>query len=204
MKSDQQTDHPVLLIIRGLPGSGKSYLAAAIRKELGVANVVMLDPDATDYDSPEYAEHVRKQTEDGVDPKLHAYRYLRAQAHQGIEGHKLIMWNQPFTNLEIFNKMIANLQGHAAECGTYLPVLVVEVEVDHEVARGRVVRRKQEGGHGPSEATFDRFKADYQTFADKGYQVVAVYGDADVRESVAAVVAAVRPLLEETLDGSLT
>lgn len=200
MQISQQAGHPVLVIIRGLPGSGKSYLAAEIYQALvadvpaGAPGVIQLDPDATDYDSPEYAEHVRQQTADGVDPKLHAYRFLRAQAHRGIEAHQIILWNQPFTNLETFNKVIANLQGHAAEHDTSLPVLVVEVQVDPEVARARVTERKDQGGHGPSDATFDRFTADYKSFAPEGYQVVAVDGDANVQDSVQQVLQAIDQL----------
>jgi len=194
VKKPQDSERPTLILIRGLPGSGKSYIAKALQKALGEDSVVMLDPDATDYNSKAYAAHTKALTEEGVDPKLHAYRFLRAQAHNGIAAHKIIIWNQPFTNLEIFNKMIANLEGYAAEHHTSLPILVAEVEVDHRVAKERITRRKQEGGHGPSDNTFTRFTNDYFSFREHGYTTVALRGDDDVAMSVAAVVQALDQL----------
>lgn len=187
------SDHPVLILIRGLPGSGKTYIAFELEKALK-QDVVMLDPDATDYESKEYAVHVKKQTKEGVDPKLHAYRFLRAQAYKGIEDHKIIMWNQPFTNLEIFNKMVGRLLDHAATHKTHLPILVVEVEVDHDIAKQRVMKRKQEGGHGPSDNTLNRFINDYKSFANDGYNTVTVYGNDDVAKSVSVVMKALQNL----------
>ena len=187
--------HPLLLFVRGLPGSGKSYLTEQLAKAFDPAKLVVLDPDATDYDSPAYADHVKDQTEQGVDPKLHAYRYLRAQAYTGIAEYKVIIWNQPFTNLEIFNKMVANLKREADENHTELPILVVEVEVDPATAKSRVAARKQTGGHGPSDNTFSQRQADYFSFADRGYQTITVHGEDDVQTSVATILEAIRPLV---------
>jgi adenylate kinase family enzyme len=191
----QNVTHPLLVLIRGLPGSGKSYLAAELQRKIGTQTVVMLDPDATDYDSPAYLAHTKALTAEGVDPKLHAYRFLRAQAYQGIEDHKVIIWNQPFTNLEIFQTMIGRLQDHAAENNTTLPLLVVEVEVSAETAKARVLQRKQAGGHGPSENTFARFMREYTTASSLGYPTVQVSGDADTTESVTTIMQALEKLI---------
>lgn len=179
--------NPVLILIRGLPGSGKSYLAKALYNALEKDTVVMLDPDATDYKSVAYKEHVQQLTAEGVDPKLHAYRFLRAQAYRGIETGKIILWNQPFTNLEIFQKMIDRLQTHAAEYNRNLSICIVEVEVDPATANERVQKRKQSGGHGPSEATFLRFANDYASFAHLGFETVHIDGNTDVQASVATI-----------------
>lgn len=191
------TLHPTLILIRGLPGSGKSYLSAALQQVLGPERVVMLDPDAIDYESVTYKAHVEAQTAEGVDPKLHAYRFLREQAYQGIRDHKVIVWNQPFTNLEIFQKMVDRLQTHAAENGTSLPMLVVEVAADPTTAQARVEARKQAGGHGPSENTFARFTREYTTAAPLGYDTVSVSGEADISGSVATILTALDELETE-------
>lgn len=188
----QDSSRPTLIIVRGLPGSGKTYLAAQLVKAIGEDRVVALDPDATDYKSQAYVDHTRALTAEGVDLKLHPYRFLRAKAHKAIEAHKIIIWNQPFTNLEIFNKMIANLRAYAEEHSTELSVLVVEVEVDHVVAKERMLRRKQAGGHGPSEGAFARYVDDFISFAPHGYTVVAVSGEGDVTLSVATVMKALQ------------
>ncbi len=188
MNDSPEKGHSTLVLVRGLPGSGKTYLAKALVKSIGEGSVVMLDPDATDYSSREYINHTKALTAEGVDSALHPYRFLRAKAYDAIASKEMVVWNQPFTNLEIFNKMVGRLRDHAAEHNVELNILVVEVEVDPVVARERVVSRKQQGGHGPSEATFNRFVHDYHSFAKHGYNTITVQGD-DVRAAVSAVIA---------------
>jgi predicted kinase len=181
--------HPTLIIVRGLPGSGKTFFAKELAKEFDPSDIIMLDPDMVDQSSDAYKKHVDQATAEGVDPKLHLYRFLRAQAYQGIADHKIIMWNQPFTNLEIFNKMMANMNLQAKEHNTDLDILVVEVETDPETAKARVQERKSAGGHGPTDATFARFTNDYHSFAEHGYKTVTVNGADDVATSVQKVLA---------------
>ncbi|MGH7195779.1 MAG: AAA family ATPase [Candidatus Saccharimonadales bacterium] len=190
--------HPVLILIRGLPGSGKSYLAKSLQKAFPRDGVVMLDPDATDYQSKEYLEHVKALTTEGVDASLHAYRFLRAKAYAGISDHKIIIWNQPFTNLEIFNKMVGRLLTHVSENGSDLPILVVEVEIDPAAAKQRIAQRKNAGGHGPSDHTLAQRINDYKSFAEHGYNTVAVDGEKDVSDSVASVLKALAELLQKS------
>jgi len=194
MVNHQIKDQPVVILIRGLPGSGKTYLARALQEAIGGDRVVMLDPDAIDFQSQEYLEHVKKLTAEGVDPQLHAYRFSRAKAYKGIEDNKIIIWNQPFTNLEIFNKMVGRLRDHARGHNRDLWILVVEVMLDPAAAKQRIDDRKQTGGHGPSDETFARFTKDYQSFANEGYQTVTVPGDADLKTSVSTVVEALKHL----------
>ena len=179
--------HPLLILVRGLPGSGKSYLAVELKKRFGEDATVSLDPDTIDFDTEQYKEHVTALTAEGVDEALYPYRFLRAQAYQGISDHKVIIWNQPFTNLEIFKKMIERLETHAAEQNTSLPILVVEVEVDPAVAKDRVVKRKNDGGHGPSDDTFERFLREYTSYVHEGYDVVTVQGENTIADSVQSV-----------------
>mgnify|MGYP000290362272 CR=1 FL=1 len=187
-------EYPTLIIVRGLPGSGKTYVAQKLIQEFARDEIIMLDPDVVDQKSSEYIAHVKQATADGVDPKLHLYRFLRAQAYHGIAACKTIVWNQPFTNLEIFNKMMANMQLQATEHNVDLKVLVVEVSTDPTVAKQRVDARKKSGGHGPSDATFDRFAHDYHSFADAGYKTVSIDGVAAVEDSVVTVLAAIKNL----------
>lgn len=187
-------DKPVLVLIRGLPGSGKSFLTRELERRLPADVLVVLDPDAIDFNSSEYAAHREALSREGVDEKLHPYRFLRAQAYRGIAEHKIIIWNQPFTNLEIFHKMLANMHLQAEEHQVKLEVLVVEVEVDPDTAKQRVDSRKQAGGHGPSDTTFERFKADYESFADQGLRTVRVQGGGDVVQSAEKVMAELQAL----------
>lgn len=188
--------HPVLVVIRGIPGSGKSHVATQLQATIGPTAAVLLDPDTIDYESEAYQAHSQELSAEGVDAALHAYRFLRAQAYAAIEAHKVILWNQPFTNLEIFQKMIARLKDHAAEWHTELPVLVVEVAIDPAIARARVQRRKDAGGHGPSEQTLAKRISDYASFAGEGYEVIAVHGEDDAAESAEKVLHVLRRLAD--------
>jgi len=195
MNPYENMNHPIIILIRGLPGSGKSYLAAELEKTFGKDVTVMLDPDAINYESQEYKDHVDAQIKEGVDPALHAYRFSRNKAYQGIADHKIVMWNQPFTDLEIFNKMVDRFKEQAKEQHTTLPILVIEVNTPPELAKQRVEQRKQQGGHGPSENTFSRFTNDYKTFANDGYDVITIQGDDNTDTSVATIVKRVAALV---------
>lgn len=187
------TNEPILVFIRGLPGSGKSFLTDALQQAI-TTPMVVLDPDATDYTSEAYLTHVRNATAEGVDPSLHAYRFLRAQAQAGIAGAKIVLWNQPFTNRQIFQKMVVGLQAYAQAVPTKLHILIVEVSIPQSIARQRVTTRKQAGGHGPTDDTFDRFSADYASFADEGFPTVAVDGTGTIDDSVKRVLVAIDQL----------
>lgn len=187
--------NPVLIVIRGLPGSGKSYLASRLAETLDASDVVTLDPDATDYTSKKYLEHVKKLTDEGVDPKLHAYRFLRQQAYDAIDAGKTIIWNQPFTDLTILQKMISRLVDRASANNKSLTILVVEVMIDPFVASERIATRKAAGGHGPSQATLARFVRDWTSASAIGYKTVPVDGTGDIAHSVAGVLTALAKLV---------
>lgn len=180
-------NHPTLILIRGLPGSGKTYLATALQESLGHDKVVVLDPDASDYSSQEYRHHSQALTAEGVDKKFHPYRFIRAKAYQAIRDHTSILWTQAFTSLEGLNKTVINLQTYAAEHDTTLPVLIVEVDVREKTARERAKKREQQTGRDVSEEAFTRFLNDYVSFAHQGYPTVTVQGEGDVATSIAAV-----------------
>lgn len=184
----KQPNQPVLLIIRGIPGSGKSYFAHHLYNAIGAQDAILLDPDTTDYDGLAYKRHVEEQNKEGVDPKLHAYRFLRAQAYEGIKNSQIIIWNQPFSNLEILQKVTARLEEYATDNAKHLTIILVEVAIEPAVAKQRVIKRVKEGGHGPSENTFNRFVNDYATAASLGYVVIPINGLESSSQSVSIVV----------------
>jgi hypothetical protein len=181
---------PTVLLIRGLPGSGKSYLAQSIVLSIGGDRVEVLDPDAIDYESQAYKDLSSTLSGEGVDAKFHPYRFLRARAHQAILDQKLVVWTQAFTNLDGFIKTIHNLESFAAEHDQRLPVVIVEVQVDKSIAKSRIKDRVSKGGHDVSDNTYERFIHDYSSFAHLGYPTVSIKGDNDVSESTKLILMA--------------
>lgn len=194
MNREQGGQHSILVFIRGVPGSGKSFLADALEKSLGQKNVLILDPDKINKASKEYLEFSKDLSKENVDKKLHPFRWLRYRACRGSLEHKIIIWNQPFTVVDIFNRLVTFVQDYAKQHGVNLPVLLVEVELNHELAKERVLKRKQAMGHGPSESTLASRINDHKSYADQGYNFVAVKGDDDVSVSVATVTKKLREL----------
>jgi thymidylate kinase len=189
-----ETAHPTLIMVRGIPGSGKSYVVAKLQESIGKDNVVILDPDATDHSSKEYTELSSTLTAEGVDAKLHPYRFLRTNAYKAVDAHKIIIWNQAFIDLDGFGKTVNNLSAYALDHGTKLPTLVVEVEINSDIAKQRVAKRAAEGGHDVPEEAFDRFIDRYESFATKGYTTVTVNGEDDVATSVSSILRALEKL----------
>lgn len=191
--SENGSKHAVVVLVRGLPGSGKTFIAEKAASLLPPGEVVLLDPDSVDENSSEYKAHVVSMQTQQVDEKLYIYRYLRGLAYSGITEGKTVIWNQPFTNLDIFNKMVANFENQAERSGVQLSVIVVEVEVNPSVARQRVQDRKRAGGHGPTEQTFERFVNDYRSYASEGYNVITVSGE-DIPAAVDKITQAISNL----------
>jgi predicted ABC-type ATPase len=188
------SDHPTLVIIRGIPGSGKSYLAAAIEKQIGPDQVVILDPDKIDKESSEYRQFSTNLTNEGVDAKFHPFRYLRQRGFDAILAHKTIMWNQAFIDLNGFQITVDRLQTFAKEQGLDLPLLVVEVEISKDTARKRIDERVASGEHDVPDEALAGFVEKYESFADHGYTTVTVNGEDDVNQSAVKVLEALKNL----------
>ena len=185
MNSDND-NNPTLIIMRGLPGSGKSHLADELVKSLNKPSVV-LDPDKIDFDSPAYINFTENLKKENVAPKLFPYRYLRSLAYGAIENNETVIWTQAFTNQDLLDRTIKNLSNYTSELSLKLKVLIVEVNIDENTARIRTKKREEDGQHGVDEDNFKRFINDYDTFESYGYDLVSVDGKNDVLVSVKTV-----------------
>lgn len=184
--------HPVLILIRGLPGSGKSFIASRLVEYVGANNSLLLDPDLISYRSKEYLEFTKILAEDGIEEKFFPYRYLRNMAQGAISDDKVVIWNQAFTNIGGFSRTVDYLQTYAKDKSKQLSILVIEVEIDPEIAKNRVASRVARGGHDVSGSSFNRFINDYKSFAEEGYSPITVNGADDISVSMASIV----PVLE--------
>lgn len=171
------TKTAVAIFIRGLPGSGKSFISDQLKHLLG-DGATLIDPDLIDRSAPEYLRLTEELENSGVDSKFFPYRFLRAKAHKSIEDGRTFVWCQAFTNLEGFNKTIINLTAHAEANNVKLKLFIIEVEIDEKLAKQRVKERVRKGGLDVDDETFARFIADYRTFSDDGYQTLRLDGSA--------------------------
>jgi hypothetical protein len=167
-----------LLFIRGIPGSGKSFLATELLKSLN--NVVLLDPDTIDFNDPEYVTFSKELTNDNLDVIIHPFRWLRKKACESVKPGALIIWNQPFTNRGVFDRLVNFIQNEADKKNVAVHVLVLEVDVTQEVAYERILSRISAGGHGPTKKTFASRATDYVSFED-GYDTLHLDGTTDVQ-----------------------
>ena len=178
---------PTLIMIRGIPGGGKSYLATAIQQMLGSDSVVIIDPDTTDYSSTEYIDFSHSLSRDGVDLTFHPYRFNRARAHQAILDQKVVIWNQAFMSFDGLDKTVANLQAFAEESGLPLPVVIAEVEIEQHIAQQRIADRAAHGGHNVTDDKLTRFVGTYHSFAGQGYETVTINGVDEITASATNV-----------------
>lgn len=176
------TKHPALIIVRGIPGSGKSFLTSRLAEMIG--NVVVLDPDLIDKSSEDYRQFSAQLSSEGVDEKFHPFRYLRKRGFDAILNNQIVIWNQAFIDLNGFEITVKRLTDFANEHGIDLPLLVVEVEIDPEIAQSRITQRHDDGGHDVPDDKFNEFVANYESFSKYGYTTVAIDGAADTETSL--------------------
>lgn len=169
---------PTLVIIRGIPGCGKTYLAQALRANLISDEVETLDPDLIDFSGNEYKSFVEQLSieEPKLESKIYPYRYLLKKAKQALDQGKIVLWDQPFSNLQALEKTIKKLTGYVEEKGNNLKVLIVEIETPLSIAKERIRQRKIGGGHGPDEKTFENFVSTFKRADSLGYDTVSVDG----------------------------
>lgn len=188
VKTDQQlVEGPVLIMIRGLPGSGKSYLAEALQDSIGQDRVLVLDPDKIKTRDEEYLKFSDNLSAEGLDKTIHPFRWSRKLACDGVVRGKIIIWNQPFTIRGIFDRLVLFMQNYAKVQNISVPVLNVEVEIDQNSAKNRINDRKKSGGHGPSINTFNKRISEYKSFAD-GYETIVVDGVDRIDKSVNKII----------------
>lgn len=185
---------PILIIVRGIPGGGKSYITKSLVDILGIHNTLILDPDQIDQKSAEYIEFSKELDHEGVDKKFHLYRFSRQQAYDAAVQKKITIWNQAFIDFNGLSLTIKRIEDVALEHHLTLKTLIVEVEIDPEVAKTRIADRKARGGHDVPDDALAHFVDQYKSFEGNGYPVVTVDGNGNVEQSVSSILISLEKL----------
>lgn len=166
-----------LLFIRGIPGSGKSFVSTRLVKS--IKGAVLLDPDAIDYENPDYIEFSKQLSKEGLDTAIHPFRWLRKQACEKATPGAVVIWNQPFTNRGVFDRLVVFIQNEAQKNDVDVQVLVLEVNTPAQLAYERIQARIATGGHGPTSETFKNRVENYASFED-GHTTLQLDGTQDI------------------------
>lgn len=172
---------PLLVIFRGIPGCGKTSIAETIQEKiLNGSYIERVDPDLINKNDPQYiifTEYLQNSEPD-LEGKYYPYRYLLHIATENLKSGKIVFWDQPFTDLEGLVYTIRKLTKDVAQSGGIeFKVFIVDIETPLDKALERVKRRKENGGHGPSDTTFYNFVNSFHTSEDLKYGSLIVSGD---------------------------
>ena len=149
LKKEDFFDHdkPICMFMRGLPGSGKSTASKLILSSTSIFSTY-LNPD---------------EIEGETEPKTYKYRILLERAVQSLLLGKNVLWDQPWSSLTGLGDTLFNLQ-HFLSNEWCTPV-IAEFQISEQLSQMRVAKRKQEGGHGPTESTLHQL---YKNYGDIG------------------------------------
>ncbi len=155
-----------VILIRGIPGSGKSTVSGEIVKRIGQASCAIIDPDDIDYEGRDYSDFVEKTRIEctDLDSKFYPYRFMLDQFKTAIRNGKCVIWNQPFSNTEGLEHTLNKIEEIGRTNSICLAISIVEVSVNPQIAYARVSRRIENGGHGPSPFTFVEFIGRFESF----------------------------------------
>ena len=185
-KEKVNVSSPQLIFVRGLPGSGKSFLSCTLARNLGAEHVSVIDPDTIVKDSEEYIDFTSNLTtnEPEVDPKFFPFRYLLFKSQQALESKKSVIWNQPFTELDGLRYTISSLVKFAESVNQHVNVIIIDIELTPEVVYARIERRINGGGHGPDLPTFQSFVSKFQESDTLGYKHLTVDGEKPLQTNI--------------------
>ncbi len=172
----------LLVVIRGLPGSGKSTIMDHCIKKLDSA--VRLDPDKINLESDDFVSFCQGRHL-SVSLEKRMYRFLLYQACSSLQNKQVVIWEQPWRQFRLFLLTLENIAiiayNIASPDFSNLPfsVKVVEFVIDQNIAQQRVSRRFEEGKHCLTPAQFSQFLDSLEPF-DPLFPTLTVDGTEDI------------------------
>lgn len=137
-QSEYEQKIPRLILLRGLPGVGKSTVANEIVSIVGNKTCKIIDPDLVDMESEEYKDFKANLICSGVKESVVMYRYLLDLTYQGLCERKNIIWTQAWTKIWGIESTVNKLEGTVI----FKP-LIVTLNADKNIVESRIENRKR-------------------------------------------------------------
>lgn len=169
---------PLLIIVRGIPGAGKSFVSRGLAEKFRAGDTVVIDPDAIDRNGHEYQSFTAtlETQEPDLDRTVFPYRYILETAARVLSEHKTVIWNQPFTDLEGLSYTIRKLFRLTEGVQPCFKSLIVDIEIPEDVAWERILKRQSMGGHSLTRERFLQFVRQFGRANLDGVPEIALSG----------------------------
>lgn len=154
----QEIKNPFLILIRGLPGTGKSTIAQDI-KTTASDKIIILDPDTINIKSEDFLSFA-DDLQGKVDSKIIPYRYLLNKGYKALEEGKNIVWCQAWTKLWGIKSAIKSLK----EKYPNLNPFVIEIEIPLNVVQERINHRVSKGGKDLNTRPLEEFLSAFENW----------------------------------------
>ena len=123
----------MIIVVSGLPGTGKSYFAEKLSDRLG----------AVHFNSDKLRNALHARGKYTIDDKLHIYRVMAEEADHVLDQGKSVIVDATFYKHEMIDLFTMLAKDHAS------PIRFIKIEADETLVRERLQRRRTD-----SEADF--------------------------------------------------
>jgi adenylate kinase family enzyme len=192
----------LLIIIRGLPSSGKSTLTDGLLKLIHLSRAKRLNPDFVEVNSPEFVKFCSTRPKDLPLKKL-IYRFLLYSACKELSTGGLVIWEQPWRKLELFRLTLENINVRGynlPETADYpFTIVIVEISLSEDEARRRVASRYHAGQHRLTAKDFVAFEQAFDSFEELNLEKLVVDGTLPLTKQVDLVVDFLREVRERSI-----
>jgi predicted kinase len=148
----------MIIVVSGLPGTGKSYFAEKLSGRLGAVHF--------NSDKMRNALHARgKYT---IGDKLHIYRVMAEEADQVLGQGKSVIVDATFYKHEMIDLFTKLAKDHAS------PIRFIKIEADESLVRERLQKRRTD-----SEADFQVYVKIKDEFEDLDVPHLVIQSEAD-------------------------
>ncbi len=174
-----------LVLVRGLPGAGKTTLSRLIASKTNGEGCMRLNPDEIEKENQEYLSLKSRLRKEGVDEDLCPYRYLKKKALEGLRNGITVVWDQPWSSSDGVRYTLGFLKSRTE---SDLEIHIIDVDLEPEIAWERVDERIEEGGHGPDKEHFDRLVEDFERGEVFGENYHVISGAGWIEEDIEKII----------------